>query len=149
MKKSIFLFIAISILSVSLFAGNSKADIFNYNDSNEFGAWIGTAPPGYGQFEFKLKGTTIGKSEIDPLEFSINVASLSIDGIIGSNNKGWMFAGHLGRFNAMQNEDGVYSRSTWLGVGSTDPKRVPEPSTMLLLGTGVIGLAAVGRKRRK
>ncbi len=104
---------------------------------------------GYGKFEFKLKGTKIGKNEVNPLLFSINNASLTIaDLIANTSTKGWMFAGHLRRFDAMRNEDGSRVRSTWLGAGNS-PEPVPEPSTMLLLGTGVAGLAALGRKRKK
>ena len=33
--------------------------------------------------------------------------------------------------------------------GGNDPTSVPEPSTMLLLGCGLIGLAAIGKKKFK
>ena len=43
------------------------------------------------------------------------------------------------------------SLHAWGGSGDPDPTTapVPEPSTMLLMGAGLMGIAAVGRKRRK
>jgi hypothetical protein len=52
------------------------------------------------------------------------------------------------------NTDDVYSRgishfSTWTLTDGGDPPagQVPEPSTMLLFGLGILGLAGFGRKR--
>lgn len=50
------------------------------------------------------------------------------------------------------NQPVVSHISTWRQVNSTTPpptNPIPEPSTMLLLGTGIAGLAAVGRRKRK
>ncbi len=41
-----------------------------------------------------------------------------------------------------------YSR-WWDGGGCTPPHSVPEPTTMLLIGSGLVGLAVFARKKSK
>lgn len=95
-----------------------------------------------------------------------NVADVNNDGVIDSADGLWAtlldsnyFDTEWGRNTADLKFRNIYENSgahSWdatniFGADSTDPARaygVPEPATMLLLGTGLIGLAGFGRKKK-
>ncbi|WP_028578737.1 PEP-CTERM sorting domain-containing protein [Desulfogranum japonicum] len=102
----------------------------------------GTVNTGYGTIldSFELQGTASAQSVFDWLtgEFSLNTAgntngsvTLQIDLLVGS-------------YAALDNLLIVASNNQ---VGST-PAPVPEPTTMVLFGCGIAGLAAVHRRRK-
>lgn len=66
-----------------------------------------------------------------------------------SSKKGNQISGVTGGIGAGGNEDS-YGYTTEPGSGSDrEPVSVPEPATMFLLGSGALGLAALGRKFKK
>jgi len=92
----------------------------------------------FGIFDFGEEGTALGSTGIDPLTFHIMDPSLLIDDFVYPGSEGYLFAGHLKRFDQIEGQT-----STFLGSGNPPP--VPEPMTFLLLGAGLLGMG-VARK---
>ena len=97
---------------------------------------------GFGKFEFITSGS--GSTRANPLSFDVFAPlgrSLTIENLSTAlSTEGYLFAGHIADFNGGQ--------SAKFATDGQPPAPVPEPGTMILLGSGLMGLAGYGRRRR-
>lgn len=114
---------------------NSTSTAFSYEPTDWTTSFLNSTDSGYIlSYAGSTAGSTIGVGE--QLSFMVN-AVMYTDALTDSSlwTEGQVWAQSWFAMDTMVGGDG----------GSTAP--VPEPATMLLLGSGLIGLAGVGRKK--
>ncbi len=137
---------------------NFGLQTFYFNENTSFGSdlLIGNFDPAgwlydygtfndseFGVFEFKSNSDT-GNNRANPLSFDVYTQAgtdLSIANFSSTlSTGGYLFSAHIADYTGGKS-------AKFATDGSPAP--VPEPSTILLLGSGLAGLAFVARRRRK
>jgi hypothetical protein len=95
----------------------------------------------FGNFYIDLAGK--GNSRQDPLIFTVTNAGINNENqFYIANSDGYHYAAHIADFTNGRDDD-----SAWFSDKATSP--VPEPATLMLLGSGLLGLAGFRRKIKK
>lgn len=116
--------------NVSSFSFES-GDSFDINGENNNAGWWAKANTGHDGLDIQI----IGNNAPSYIGFDLNVFALNAKSTDVSNSKSFIFIG----------ADKVNPTSGDFAMAAP----VPEPGTLLLLGSGLVGLAWYGRKRKQ
>jgi hypothetical protein len=125
----------VAVANVTSNTGNGAASGFSFDSS-------GGNFDGFGAFELAFQGPE-ASGALDFLTFTVTRTAgfTTANDLFDANADGHHFAVHVAPTNG--NPTGFATDG-----GTTPPQSIPEPASMLLFGTGLLGAAAGIRRRR-